>query len=110
MSRAGGANLASLLVEESALEGFVRQSVFGVWHASGTCRMGAHADRSAVTDAAGRVHDVGRLRVVDASLMPRLPTANTNIPTIMLAEKIADTMQAERRAVRLASSEVAHQS
>ncbi|MGH6949951.1 MAG: GMC family oxidoreductase, partial [Vitreimonas sp.] len=61
----GGANLASLLADESALEGFVRQSVFGVWHASGTCRMGAHADRSAVTDATGRVHDVGRLRVVD---------------------------------------------
>ncbi|CAG9185199.1 5-(hydroxymethyl)furfural oxidase [Cupriavidus laharis] len=103
----GGANLASLLADESALEGFVRQSVFGVWHASGTCRMGAHADRSAVTDATGRVHDVGRLRVVDASLMPRLPTANTNIPTIMLAEKIADAMLAERRATRRALSEVA---
>lgn len=103
----GGTNLASLLADESALEGFIRQSVFGVWHASGTCRMGPHADRGAVTDAAGRVHDVGRLRVVDASLMPRLPTANTNIPTIMLAEKIADTILAERRVTRQALSEVA---
>jgi 5-(hydroxymethyl)furfural/furfural oxidase len=72
--------------------------------------VGDPADRMAVVDPGGRVIGSENIFVADASIMPRLPTANTNIPTIMLAEKIADTMQAERRAVRLASSEVAHPS
>jgi 5-(hydroxymethyl)furfural/furfural oxidase len=42
-----------------------------------------------VTDAAGRVHGIAGLRVIDASIMPTVPRGNTNIPTIMLAEKIA---------------------
>jgi 5-(hydroxymethyl)furfural/furfural oxidase len=58
--------------------------------------MGEAGERSAVTDTEGRVHGAQRLRVVDASLMSRLPSANTNIPTIMIAEKIADTMVMKR--------------
>jgi 5-(hydroxymethyl)furfural/furfural oxidase len=58
--------------------------------------MGPAQDRHAVTDAEGRVHGIAGLRVVDASLMPRLPSANTNIPTIMMAEKIADAILAGR--------------
>lgn len=99
----GGVRMASLLEDDDALDAFVRQSVFGVWHASGTCRMGPAENRHAVTDAQGRVHDVAGLRVVDASLMPSLPTANTNIPTIMMAEKIADAILAGRRAASGAS-------
>jgi len=87
-----GQNMASLLADEQALHAFIRANVFGVWHASGTCRMGPASDRHAVVDTQGRVHGAHGLRVVDASLMPRLPSANTNIPTIMIAEKIADTM------------------
>lgn len=87
-----GQNMASLLADEQALHAFIRANVFGVWHASGTCRMGPVNDRHAVVDTQGRVHGTQGLRVVDASLMPRLPSANTNIPTIMIAEKIADTM------------------
>ena len=45
-----------------------------------------------VTDQAGKVHGVDGLRVVDASLLPGLPTGNTNAPTIMIAEKISDQM------------------
>jgi 5-(hydroxymethyl)furfural/furfural oxidase len=90
----GGQRMAALLADEPALHAFIRKNVFGVWHASGTCRMGPATDRDAVTDHAGRVHGVAKLRVVDASLMPRLPSANTNIPTIMMAEKIADAMVA----------------
>lgn len=87
-----GVRMASLLTDDHALEAFIRANVFGVWHASGTCRMGEARDRLAVTDLQGRVHGVRGLRVVDASLMPRLPSANTNLPTLMIAEKIAATM------------------
>ena len=48
------------------------------------------SDPAAVTDEEGRVHKVGGLRVVDASIMPTLIGGNTNAPTIMIAEKIAD--------------------
>jgi 5-(hydroxymethyl)furfural/furfural oxidase len=92
----GGQRMAALLADEDALHAFIRRSVFGVWHASGTCRMGPPQDRQAVTDTEGRVHGVAGLRVVDASLMPSLPSANTNIPTIMMAEKIADAILSRR--------------
>ena len=93
----GGQRMGALLADDAALHAFIRKAVFGVWHASGTCRMGAADDPAAVTDAEGRVHDVAGLRVVDASLMPSLPSANTNIPTIMMAEKIADAIRARGR-------------
>ncbi|MGF6840286.1 5-(hydroxymethyl)furfural/furfural oxidase [Paraburkholderia youngii] len=93
-----GLQMTSLLRDERALADFIRANVFGVWHASGTCRMGGAQDRDAVTDTEGRVRGTRGLHVVDASLMPRLPSANTNIPTIMIAEKIADAMVAQRRA------------
>jgi 5-(hydroxymethyl)furfural/furfural oxidase len=93
-----GLKMDALLADDRALAAFIRANVFGVWHASGTCRMGGAEDRDAVTDTEGRVHGARGLRVVDASLMPRLPSANTNIPTIMIAEKIADAMVAQRSA------------
>jgi choline dehydrogenase len=59
-------------------------------HPTSTCRMGI--DDRAVTDATGRVHEVERLRVVDGSILPRVPSANINGPIIMVAEKIADNI------------------
>jgi 5-(hydroxymethyl)furfural/furfural oxidase len=56
--------------------------------------MGADDDPLAVTDNQGRVRGVGGLRVVDASLFPAVPCANTNFPTLMTAEKIAEMMLA----------------
>ncbi len=91
-----GITLDSLLKDDRALAEFVTNGVAGVWHASGTARMGAASDRLAVTNGAGRVHGVDGLRVVDASLMPSIPRANTNIPTIMMAERIADLIKARQ--------------
>lgn len=89
-----GITLDSLLRDDKALTEFVINGVAGVWHASGTARMGAEGDRLAVTNGAGRVYGVEGLRVVDASLMPTIPRANTNTPTIMMAERIADLIKA----------------
>jgi 5-(hydroxymethyl)furfural/furfural oxidase len=54
--------------------------------------MGAKDDDMAVVDRYGKVRKVEGLRVVDASIMPAVPRANTNVPVLMLAEKIADGM------------------
>jgi 5-(hydroxymethyl)furfural/furfural oxidase len=81
-----------LMTDDDALEDFIRKAGIGVWHASCTCRMGADDDPMAVTDNQGRVRGVSGLRVVDASLFPCVPCANTNFPTLMTAEKISDMM------------------
>ncbi|MEM7403886.1 MAG: GMC family oxidoreductase N-terminal domain-containing protein [Pseudomonadota bacterium] len=85
-----GFSFADVMTNDEALEAFVRRSAVGVWHASCTCRMGADDDPDAVTNSAGQVRGVGGLRVCDASVFPIVPSANTNLPTLMTAEKIAD--------------------
>ena len=60
--------------------------------------MGAANDPKAVVDPAGRVHGIAGLRVVDASIMPTVPSGNTNIPTIMLAEKVSAAILADAAA------------
>jgi 5-(hydroxymethyl)furfural/furfural oxidase len=92
-----GIRLEHLLEDDSALTDFIRESVGGVWHASGTCRMGGNDDPLAVTDSHGRVPGVEGLRICDASLMPSIPRANTNTPTLMMAERIADLIKQEMR-------------
>ncbi len=89
-----GATLRQLLDDDEALEAYAKAKVTGIWHASCTCRMGQADDPQAVTDEQGRVHGVEGLRVIDASVMPSVPCANTNIPTIMVAEKMADAILA----------------
>lgn len=84
-----GITLRDLLADDSALTAFVRANVGGTWHPSGTCRMGRTEDPLAVTSPTGTVHGVEGLRVADASLMPSIPRANTNMPTVMIAERIA---------------------
>jgi choline dehydrogenase len=73
---------------DDQLDTYLRQTASSDIHATGTCRMGH--DPMAVVDSQLRVHGVGGLRVVDASVMPRVPGGNTNVPTIMVAEKAAD--------------------
>ena len=87
-----GFRFDQLMTDNDALEAFVRKATIGVWHATCTCRMGADDDAMAVTDNQGRVRGVSGLRVVDASLFPAVPCANTNFPTLMTAEKISDAM------------------
>ena len=85
-----GPTLATLLADEDALETFVRKGSHGLWHASCSCRMGADSDPMAVVDHAGRVKGVSGLRVCDASVFPTVPSANTNFPVYMTAERMAD--------------------
>ncbi|WP_428030006.1 GMC family oxidoreductase [Ancylobacter sp.] len=84
-----GITLRALLSDDDALADFVRTNVGGTWHPSGTCRMGRAGDPQAVTSSTGAVLGVEGLRVADASVMPSIPRANTNMPTIMIAERIA---------------------
>ncbi len=73
---------------DEELDDFVRNFAQTAYHPSCSCRMGE--DQMAVVNAYGQVHGVQNLRVVDASIMPIVTTGNTNAPTIMIAEKIAD--------------------
>ena len=77
---------------EAQIEQFIRQYADTIYHPVGTCRMGnGPLD---VVDAQLRVHGMQGLRVVDASIMPRVVSGNTNAPVIMIAEKAADMIKA----------------
>ena len=90
-----GFTFDQVMRDDDALEDFVRKSAIGVWHASCSCRMGRPDDPMAVVGTQGRVRGTHGLRVVDASIFPVVPCANTNFPTLMAAEKIADAMQSQ---------------
>jgi choline dehydrogenase len=72
---------------------FIRQKAETIYHPIGTCKMGQADDPSTVVDECLRVKGVKGLRVVDASVMPRLVGGNTNAPTIMIAERAADLIK-----------------
>jgi choline dehydrogenase-like flavoprotein len=78
---------------EEALRRHVRENATTFFHPVGTCRMGTGAD--AVVDARLRVRGIAGLRVVDASVMPRIVSSNTQAPTVMIAEKAADMILAK---------------
>jgi len=88
-------DLASLAAADEALAEHVKTNVAGTFHVSGTCRMGHADDPMTVVDPSGRVRGIAGLRVVDASIMPTVPRGNTNIPTVMIGEKIAAEMVTE---------------
>ena len=85
--------LPALLADPAALERHVRDNVQSAWHASCTCRMGDPANAQIVVDPSGLVVGADNLFIADASVMPEVSRTNTNIPTIMIAERIAETVR-----------------
>jgi choline dehydrogenase len=79
--------------DEAALVDFIRRKAESIYHPVGTCRMGAATDPMAVVDPELRVRGVQGLRVIDASVMPKLIGGNTNAPTMMIAERAADLLR-----------------
>jgi len=79
--------------DDAAIVEFVRRKAESIYHPIGTCKMGAADDADAVVDSHCRVRGVRGLRVVDASVMPKLIGGNTNAPTIMIAERAADLIR-----------------
>ena len=84
-------------VSDMHVEHFIRENADTAYHPVGTCRMGKGS--MDVVDHALRVHGIQGLRVVDASIMPRVVSGNTNAPTIMIAEKVAALICSARASV-----------
>ena len=74
--------------DHDSLDTYLRREVRGIFHPTGTCAIGA------VVDTRGAVLGVDGLLVADASIMPTIPRANTNLSTIAVAERIADWLRA----------------
>jgi 5-(hydroxymethyl)furfural/furfural oxidase len=89
-----GPDLDTLVADAARLREWVTAGVIPFYHPSGTCRMGSADDPAAVVDEQCRVIGVDGLRVADASIMPCVPRGNTNVPVMMIAEKLSASMRA----------------
>ena len=78
------------IASDDLLDAWLHRNVRTSQHLVGTCKMGPASDSMAVVDQYGRVHGLEGLNVADASVMPDTPRANTNVSTIMIAERISD--------------------
>ena len=85
------------LASDAELESYVRSTSFPQYHPVGTCRLGATDDSEAVVDPALRVRGVRGLRIADASVMPFVPSSNTNGPAMMIGLRAADLVIADER-------------
>ena len=84
---------AFVLRSPALIDAFIRKVSDSGYHPSGTVPMGTADDPDAVTDQYGRVHGIEGLTVADASLMPTIPTSNTNLPTLMMGERFGEWLR-----------------
>ena len=87
---------AEVLGDDGALNAYIRANGSHNFHPVGTAKMGPASDPEAVVDAQCRVHGVEGLRVVDASVMPTIVRANTNLTCIMIGERVAELVAGRR--------------
>ena len=78
------------LASDATLDAWMLRNVSTQQHSSGTCKMGPSDDPLAVVDQYCRVYGLSNLNVIDASVMPDVVRANTNVTTLMIAERLAD--------------------
>jgi len=103
-------DIDALVADEAALRAMVLNRVELSRHVCGTCKMGLPSDPCAVVDTSGRVHGVEGLRVADASVFPTLMRANTHIPVLMVAEKMADHLKSDWRETNTTTRVLSHRS
>jgi len=91
LSRLAGREISPgcAIASRTEVAAFVRANCLHYYHPVGTCRMGPASDRSAVVDSRGRIHGLDNAYVADASIMPVIPRGNTNLPTLVVGERIA---------------------
>jgi choline dehydrogenase len=77
------------------LEAYIRDAASTYWHQVGTAKMGN--DSTSVVDGRLKVYGVENLRVADGSIMPRITTANTMAPCVVIGERAAEPLTSERR-------------
>ena len=80
-------------VSDEALDSWLMEACIDCFHIVGTCRMGSVDDPATVVDPDCRVVGVDGLRVIDASVMPEVPRANTHLATVMVAEHMAEKIK-----------------
>jgi choline dehydrogenase len=86
----GQTNLSNDLQTDDELLSWARNEGITVYHMIGTAKMGSKSDKLAVVNNKLKVRGIESLRVADASIMPTMPSGNTNAPTMMIAEKASD--------------------
>jgi choline dehydrogenase len=91
LSRLAGIEISpgGRVASRGEIETFVRANCLHYFHPVGTCRMGPARDSTAVVDSQGRIHGLDNAYVADASIMPVIPRANTNLPALVIGERIA---------------------
>ncbi|GAA3672214.1 GMC family oxidoreductase N-terminal domain-containing protein [Nocardioides ginsengisoli] len=85
----------SALDDPAAYEAWLTSSIGDYFHAVGTARMGRADDPGAVVDQRGRVHGLAHVRVIDCSVIPEVPAANTHLPVVMVAERLSAALLAD---------------